>query len=38
MNDMFMIGYGNTGSYIPKICQKMHVTSGYFIFSPFLKV
>ena len=32
-----MIGYGNTGSYIPKICPKMLVTSGHFIFSPFFK-
>lgn len=31
-------GYGNTGSYIPTICQKMLVMSGHFIFSPFLKV
>jgi hypothetical protein len=30
-----MIGYGNTGSYISHVCQKMHVASGHFIFSPF---
>jgi hypothetical protein len=30
-----MIGYGNTGSYIPKNCPKMPVMSGHFIFSPF---
>jgi hypothetical protein len=30
-----MIGYRNTGSYIPKICQKMLVMSGHFISSLF---
>jgi hypothetical protein len=30
-----MIGYGNTGSYIPKIFQKMLATSSHLIFSLF---